>query len=370
MDSRRFLLPTAFALAAAGCTAPEVDVPDPPSITPVYSPQSANSRPSVRFHGGSVMGSVKIVPVYWGLVPHAPALTNFYTTIASSEDVTWLSEYAANGKTPSIGSVEAEYEDNDAIGSSVDDSQVVSELNRLLDSGRLPPADSDTVYMVHLPPGVTSTVRSQGWTSCNQKHPNGNFCAYHGRIARSNGLTSYAVLPYPDCGGCGFFPNVTEQPGNNPVDAMTKYSSHELAEAMTNLNHGWYADNGEEIGDICQDNPYYLTNSSDVDGYIVQKSWSNRYGKCISQVPSACVSSRLEQANGVELKSCDGDCVDVQSDPKNCGTCGTHCFSGSYLDGCCNGGCVDFASDSSNCGGCGISCGGNACIGGRCSRLR
>jgi len=74
--------------------------------------------------------------------------------------------------------------------------------------------------------------------------------------------------------------------------------------------------------------------------------------------------------------SCNGQCVDTNSDTSNCGSCGNACASGQTMrvrllpgrrrggggGGCsngqtsCNGRCVDTNSDTSNCGSCGNAC--------------
>ncbi|MDP9409024.1 MAG: hypothetical protein M3P70_00720 [Actinomycetota bacterium] len=76
-----------------------------------------------------------------------------------------------------------------------------------------------------------------------------------------------------------------------------------------------------------------------------------------------------------------GECVDVSSDPANCGACGTVCDSGVCSDGTCSptgegcdegevdcdGTCVATCCDNNNCGGCGIVCGdGETCFEGVC----
>ncbi|NOY89787.1 MAG: hypothetical protein GXP55_01165 [Deltaproteobacteria bacterium] len=95
-------------------------------------------------------------------------------------------------------------------------------------------------------------------------------------------------------------------------------------------------------------------------------------------------------------------CVDLQTDPLNCGSCGIDCGSGTCDAGACTGTscvgartecfgtCVDLASDTMNCGGCGRGCaaaetcvsgacvtptasfcdcaGGEICLGGTCAR--
>ena len=73
-------------------------------------------------------------------------------------------------------------------------------------------------------------------------------------------------------------------------------------------------------------------------------------------------------------------CVDVGTDPRNCGTCGTMCPFGQvcFRNRCdaicgvgftnCMGSCRDTQTDRNHCGGCGQACGsGEQCVEGRCT---
>ena len=78
--------------------------------------------------------------------------------------------------------------------------------------------------------------------------------------------------------------------------------------------------------------------------------------------------------------ACRGACVNLQSDPANCGKCGVACKPGDVCTagqcrvGCpagttaCSGACVNLSSDSNNCGSCGTKCKpGSVCVAGACS---
>jgi hypothetical protein len=80
------------------------------------------------------------------------------------------------------------------------------------------------------------------------------------------------------------------------------------------------------------------------------------------------------------LDDCGGACVDVQSNPQNCGMCGTVCAPGLFCslgacsDSCaatltpCGAACVNLQSDVLNCGTCGMQCGaGETCSNGTCA---
>ena len=78
---------------------------------------------------------------------------------------------------------------------------------------------------------------------------------------------------------------------------------------------------------------------------------------------------------------CGNNCVDLRSDPNNCGGCGNKCAGGQVCNKStcaltcqsgltnCNGGCVDLTSDDSNCNACGNACAdGTQCVAARASR--
>lgn len=67
-----------------------------------------------------------------------------------------------------------------------------------------------------------------------------------------------------------------------------------------------------------------------------------------------------------EQTACNGLCVDVQSDPDNCGACDNACAADLA---CCDGRCRDLDRDNGNCGACGNECflsGSRFCVCGAC----
>jgi hypothetical protein len=73
---------------------------------------------------------------------------------------------------------------------------------------------------------------------------------------------------------------------------------------------------------------------------------------------------------GSGFACCGNQCLNLTSDPFNCGACGNAC-TGTAAQ-CCNGVCVDPATDANNCGGCGKVCplvnaSAKSCMVGKCS---
>lgn len=92
--------------------------------------------------------------------------------------------------------------------------------------------------------------------------------------------------------------------------------------------------------------------------------------------PKACTPSRLcadrcsaggsACSNGQQC--CGEFCVDMKTDPLNCGACGNKC--GGSKPVCCDGKCQDAHSSVTNCGACGVECsaknGTPSCVVGMC----
>lgn len=108
------------------------------------------------------------------------------------------------------------------------------------------------------------------------------YCAYHSSFQRGNVMVRFGVMPdvsaHGCAGGCG---------AGQPFDNLTVVSSHELIEAVTDpdANTAWVDSSRScspsgEIGDLC------AGTSDMVNGFAVQKEWSNALKSCVVENPT------------------------------------------------------------------------------------
>jgi hypothetical protein len=224
------------------------------------------------FHGGTLLTSVRVQPVFWGAAwsKNAPLVTrleDFFRFIVTSPLLDMLNEYSVSGQSIEHGSVLStvtlpKSEPASTLADSALQGVIDSWVNDAVIYG-----GSNTLTFVFLPPGVTSTSGNQ--TSCV------NYCGYHGRTPGGN---AYAVMPFLTCSGCA---------QGTQLQTFTVVASHELCEAITDSNNGWWdsATSSLEIGDFC------AGQTTTLGGYLVQRIWSNRAGACVIG-PSAATEAR------------------------------------------------------------------------------
>ncbi len=121
---------------------------------------------------------------------------------------------------------------------------------------------------------------------------------------------------------------------------------------------------------------------TDCDGKCVDLQTDSRNcGACgtACAAGSVCREGKCGLSCGSGLTACTDRCVNTQVDPMNCGGCGTTCQAnetcsmGLCTSVCpmgtqiCSGGCVNVQTDSSNCGMCGMACTATQrCVTGTC----
>jgi hypothetical protein len=271
------------------------------TLDQLAAPRAPVSPAHLSYHNGAVLNAVEVVVIFWGpewqQAPQnalVPQLNQFFDTILASPYAEFLAEYSVpvraigHGRRVSTVTITSS-EPGDPVpggGRQVTDDQIRQALQGWINAGTVPAVTSNTLYFVYLPPGVTSLLN--GDASCQV------FCGYHFSV----GNIYYAVEPYLTCAGCTY--------GQGDLDSLTKVSSHELTEAITNPqatfdsnDGGWWDDNllqqGQppEIGDICN------AQVAQYAGYTIQAEWSNQQNSCVlpQELRPAAVSwgaSRLD----------------------------------------------------------------------------
>jgi hypothetical protein len=315
MRTRR-LLPILAAASLAGCAAP--DAPDAVSASdaasssaivvgqahilrktdPSAPPAPRFAAPQLQYYGGHVIPNVHVIPVFWTSGVDATTksqISGFFSAVGDSRYMDWLQEYDTNVTPVGGGNGTNQHIGRGDVGSTVtitpaftgttvDDTDIATEINAQINAGVLPAPDDDTLYMTYFPPGYTITLG--GSQSCS------TFCAYHNTFLRGGTRSVfYGVMPdlalTGPCGfGCGS--SLTS------FDNLTSVSSHEMIEAVTDAEIGlvtgntlgppaaWYDPQGTdgEIGDICNGQP------DTIAGYTVQQEWSNHNANCITFDPT------------------------------------------------------------------------------------
>ena len=192
----------------------------------------------------------------------ANQINQFFQFIMTSSYIDQLSEYSVGGLNIGHGA----FAGSKTIlilpppGGSISDSAIQNIINtQTLDvvasaderQPPPPPPINNNLYFFFVPPGTS--VTSPAGASCAA------FCGYHNNTAAGK---FYAVIPYPNCSGCAS--------NMQPIDAITMFASHELAEAITDPvpGSGWYNNASGEIGDFCNQQPKALGR------FTVQKLWS------------------------------------------------------------------------------------------------
>jgi hypothetical protein len=255
-----------------------------PTATPSFTVVQGCTTPKLKYNGPLIQ-HVKVFDVFYNQGNTLrDTLTSYFTAITQSAYFDWLAEYNEPNYKIARGSFLGKFEDTNSAttAKTLTDAQVETYLSGLIDAGKVPAPDDDTMYMIFFPSPITITM-SDGSASC----ANMGFCAYHSSYAHNGKNVRYGVMPDQTTGGC----SMGCGPGT-AVDNTTDVASHELIEAVTDPDNGtgWYDvvdNNCGEIGDICAIGP---GETAQVAGFAVQKEWSNKNNDCIATDPNAVVN--------------------------------------------------------------------------------
>src|SRR5258706_1973516 len=242
-------------------------LPGPASARNPHFPQPSDHQPSgfatkftftptyhapLTWHGSSVISGVGVKNIFWNSSAANAAGTLGYSTMQSQmsaflDQVSGSPDYtiigangnyslSANTISTTIRNL-ATLVDTKATQSSITDSSIQSYIAGLLTAGRLGTADSNAIYAVYFPSGMS--VRLGSSRSCS------SFCGYHSSFSYNGQTIKYAAYPWSCSHGCSIS-------GKGSADMWTIVTSHEIREAVTDpANGGGDGTSGYEAGDKC-----------------------------------------------------------------------------------------------------------------------
>jgi hypothetical protein len=119
------------------------------------------------------------------------------------------------------------------------------------------------------------------------------------------------------------------------------------------------------------------TNGDGGEGFTTNRDASMGHGTATDATMGTSSTDAVASCGDAHSVMCGTQCVDIMSDPNNCGGCDQPCGTGLNCSGgsCACGGdlsvcgtqCVDLTKDPANCGACSHNCEGNSCIASVCS---
>ncbi|MCU1279947.1 MAG: hemagglutinin protein, partial [bacterium] len=119
-----------------------------------------NATAKLVYQGGPVLAHAKVFTVYWGTNVQfsgtgAQSLDAFYTSVLQSPYFDWLIEYKTTSQ-PMVGrgSFAGTYAYTTGATGSLTDAQIRTALGTLIDGGKVPKPDADTLYAIHFAPGI------------------------------------------------------------------------------------------------------------------------------------------------------------------------------------------------------------------------
>jgi hypothetical protein len=248
--------------------------PAPPAKgkTPSSTKAAKPSPNTLTYRGGAILDKPVIRNIYLGdywqsAAGKAEVTENdaFATDLVTGPHMSVLAEYGV-GKGSFAGSITVAGKPT-ALKTADIEALLKAQLAKATR-----PFDPQTIHTVILPPGCT--IDSDDGKSTEGL--GGFHCSYPGANGKP---VYYAVIAYSDTQGNGL-----DFDGKG-IDAVNIIESHEWDEAATDpdVNSaikgrklGWYNTKGGEIGDLALDQLKVAQTYAKVDGYPVQKEWSNQ----------------------------------------------------------------------------------------------
>ena len=227
----------------------------------------------VKAHNSRIIPNPRIVLILWGnyYSTHTDAVTSAQTLMSDLVTGSFMNGLAQYGVAP--GSlVTIKIIDTNAQNpapKTINEEELRDQLINWIKAGTVSPApavnEANLLYFI-FPPTDTQLTLKDGTTG---------FCGYH-QHAKYNDASSNDDVCWAVVGTNG----ADQTTGKTLISAVSYCVSHELNEACSDRDgQGFIADNGCEIGDICEDpttHPFF-----NYRGWTVEQYWSNWDNGCI-----------------------------------------------------------------------------------------
>lgn len=255
-------------------------------------PAAFATPPKVTNAGGGVLKTPKLVAVFFQNDDATSISTygQFYTDLGGSAWWGALAEYGIGAPTvvKITLPVTAPTALDDTANEQGSNTQLETYLLEQITSGALPATDDNTEYVLNFPSGTSIT--QDGSTACTP----GSFDGYHSDMTDdSNHLIAYAVVPRcPAQGGLDVAQTLTSTASHEVIEAATDpWPDYEPGWAQDDNSHLFWdeANDGSEIGDMCENDPEAYYQFSDLP-FVVQRFWSNAaatagHDPCVPALP-------------------------------------------------------------------------------------
>jgi hypothetical protein len=233
------------------------------------------------YHGGPVMHSQKVVPIFWGTywgsgtgATESATMISFYEQYGTNAEFNVITQYydTIGGGTNYVAlntltnAGDAWYDNTNPSAAKVTDKMVQAEVTKYLGSQTF---NTSAIYEVFIGSGYYSDDGT-GAESCGGK--NLQYCAYHSSYTNGGRDIKYSIEPYPNCSGC-------QASGFSTVQNMQHFACHETREAVTDPDGtGWWSSStGYELDDECAWSPAPFISG----GFGYQYEWSNASSGCV-----------------------------------------------------------------------------------------
>jgi hypothetical protein len=220
-----------------------------------------------------IMGTPHVVAIFWGQDSNdVTALGQLLADLVTGPFMNGLVQYGVG--RGSVTTITVEDDRKNPAPATLDKPQVLDQLNKWFQDGTVSPAPSvnETNLLYFLFPPTTTEVKD-GDLSTKSLDSKKAICGYHASGRKSNSSSENDDLFWAIVGTSGA-PSGT---GTSFANSLANCVSHELAEAFSDRDeHGYLADNGCEIGDICETKASFRYR-----GWTVEQYWSNWDNNCI-----------------------------------------------------------------------------------------